>query len=141
MAEADIYLEKSDGFARLVFNRPDKRNAVTAAMWAAIPELLTEIEADSSIKVVIVTGTGGSFAAGADIAEFETVYATPDSAERYSKSINKALDGLAKFPKPTIARIEGACVGGGCGIALACDLRIGLKGSKYGVTPAKLGLV
>ena len=110
MAEADIFLERSDGFARLVFNRPDKRNAVTAAMWAAIPELLAQAEADPSINVLIVTGRGGSFAAGADIAEFETVYATPESAEQYSKSINKALDGLADFPKPTIARIEGACV-------------------------------
>lgn len=141
MSDQQIYLEKSHGRAQLVLNQPSKRNAVSAAMWRAIPELLDQAERDPDIKVLIVTGKNGAFAAGADISEFEDVYATRQSAEQYSRAIARALDGLAGFSKPTLARIEGACVGGGCGIALACDLRFAVKSSRYAITPAKLGLI
>ena len=137
----DIQLERHGATAHLVLNRPEKRNAVTEAMWAAIPGLLAEAEADPGVRLLVVRGEGGAFAAGADISEFETVYATPERAAAYSRAIAAALDGLAGFPKPTLAAIEGACVGGGCGIALACDLRFAAGGSKFGITPGKLGLV
>lgn len=140
MTDAPIYLTVQDGRAELVLNRPDKRNALSAAMWRAIPELLDKAALDDQVKLVVVRGAGGAFAAGADISEFEAVYATRDSAAAYTASIARALDTLAQFPKPTLARIEGACVGGGCGIALACDLRFAATGSRFGITPAKLGL-
>ena len=136
----DIYVEHRNGIAELVLNRPSKRNAITSAMWKAIPSLLQPLADDRSVKLVIVRGSGGSFAAGADIAEFEDVYATRERAEAYSRSIGSALDALAHFPKPTLARIEGACVGGGCGVALSCDLRFAAEGSKFAITPSKLGL-
>lgn len=136
-----VYLSRHDASAHLVLNRPDKRNALNEAMWRTIPELLAEAEADPAIKVLVVHGKGGAFAAGADISEFEEVYATPERAEAYSKAISLALDTLAAFPKPTLASIEGACVGGGCAIALACDIRFAAQGAKFGITPAKLGLV
>ncbi len=137
----DLYLERNGAAAHLVLNRPAKRNAVTEAMWAAIPGLLAEAEADAKVRLLVVRGEGGAFAAGADISEFETVYATPERAAAYSRAIAAALDGLATFPKPTLAAIRGACVGGGCGIALACDLRFAAEGSRFGITPGKLGLV
>ncbi len=140
MNDADIYLDRHDRRADLVLNRPDKRNAVTARMWSAIPDLLGEAARDPRIRLLVVRGTGGAFAAGADISEFEAVYSTRESAAAYTASIATALDRLAQFPKPTLARIEGACVGGGCGIALACDLRFAARGSRFGITPAKLGL-
>lgn len=136
-----VFLSIDGPVARLVLNRPEKRNALNEAMWTAIPGLLDEAAADESVRVLVVTGAGGSFAAGADISEFEEVYATPERAEAYSRSIARALDGLAAFPKPVIARIEGACVGGGYALALACDLRFAATGSRFAITPGKLGLL
>ena len=136
----EIFVNRSGVMAELVLNRPAKRNAITSAMWMAIPELLTPLADDPAVKLLVVRGAGGSFAAGADIGEFEKVYATREGAGRYSRSIGFALDALAAFPKPTIARIEGACVGGGCGVALSCDLRFAAEGSRFAITPAKLGL-
>lgn len=136
----EIYVNRSGVMAELVLNRPAKRNAITSAMWIAIPELLAPLADDVGVKLLVVRGEGGSFAAGADIGEFEEVYSTRERAEHYSRSIGRALDTLAAFPKPTIARIDGACVGGGCGVALSCDLRFAAEGSRFAITPAKLGL-
>ena len=135
-----IYLSRHGESASLVLNRPAKHNALTEAMWREIPDLLAEAEADRDIRVLVVRGKGGAFAAGADISEFEDVYATTERATAYSRAIAEALDGLTRFSKPTIAAIEGACVGGGCALALACDLRFAAQGARFGVTPAKLGL-
>lgn len=93
------------------------------------------------MKVLVVTGAGDHFAAGADITEFRTLYASPESSAGNSKGISGAMEALASFPKPTIAKIRGACVGGGCGIALACDIRFADGTSKFAITPSKLGLV
>ena len=141
MHAEQIYLSRHGEIASLVLNRPSKHNALTEAMWREIPDLLAEAEADRDIQVLVVRGKGGAFAAGADISEFEAVYATAERAEAYSRAIGEALDGLARFPKPTLAAIEGACVGGGCALALACDLRFAAQGARFGVTPARLGLV
>ncbi|MFN5554405.1 MAG: enoyl-CoA hydratase/isomerase family protein, partial [Hyphomonadaceae bacterium] len=127
--------------ATLWINRPDKRNALSVAMWAAIPARVAEAIADPDIKLLFVRGAGGVFAAGADISEMPEVYATAEAALLNDEKIQGAMKALEECPKPVIALIEGPCVGGGCGIALACDLRIGVEGSRYGVTPAKLGLV
>ena len=136
-----VELLREGAVATLRLNRPDKKNALSEAMWRALPERLAEAESDPAIRVLIVTGAGGDFAAGADISEFETVYATPERAAAYSDAVNAALDGLAAFPKPSLARIEGACIGGGCGVALACDMRFAAETARFGVTPARLGLV
>lgn len=141
MSEPHLYLERHTHHAELVLNRPQRRNALTEAMWAALPALLAEAEAARDVRLLVVRGLGGSFASGADISEFETVYSDAARAERYNDSIARALDSLAAFPKPTLARIEGACVGGGCGIALACDVRFACENSRFAITPAKLGLV
>jgi enoyl-CoA hydratase/carnithine racemase len=138
----DIYLEATYGHAAtLVINRPAKRNAITVSMWAAIPDLMAQAAANPDVKLVFVRGAGGVFAAGADIAEMPLVYATAEAALANDEKIQGAMQAIENCPKPVIALIEGPCVGGGCGIALACDMRIGMVGSRYGVTPAKLGLV
>ena len=127
--------------ATLWINRPDKRNALTVAMWATLPARVAEAVADPDIKLLFLRGAGGVFAAGADIAEMPQVYATTEAALENDEKIQGSMKALEDCPKPVIALIEGPCVGGGCGLALACDMRIGVVGSRYGVTPAKLGLV
>jgi len=141
MTDQPLFLRQNGKIAELVLNRPDKRNALTRAMWQALPVLLKEAESDTDLRVLIVRGEGGAFAAGADIGEFEDVYATPESADAFSGEVADALNALAKFPLPTIALIDGACIGAGCGIALSCDLRYASQNAKFGITPAKLGLL
>jgi enoyl-CoA hydratase/carnithine racemase len=130
-----------EGSATLTIDRPDKRNALSVAMWAAIPALVAQAVADVDVKLLFVRGVAGVFASGADISEMPSVYATSKAALENDAIIQRAMSVLENCPKPVIALIEGPCVGGGCGIALACDMRIGAVGSRYGVTPAKLGLV
>lgn len=136
-----LFFRQTGQIGELVLNRPAKRNALTRAMWQTLPGLLDEALANADLRVLIVRGEGGAFASGADITEFADVYATPESADAFSREVASALDKLAAFPLPTIARIEGACIGAGCGLALACDLRYAAEGAKFGITPAKLGLL
>ena len=137
----EVYLERIGARAELVLNRPGKRNALNLAMWAAIPGLLSEIEHDASARLLVVRGAGDTFAAGADIAEFETAYASPEAALDNQATMAAAMTALEDFPKPTIALIRGACVGGACGVALCCDLRLAADDARLGITPARLGLV
>ena len=136
--DAPLYLDRHTHHAELVLNRPERRNALNAAMWQSLPDLLHEAAADESIRLLVVRGAGGAFTAGADISEFATVYATADAAAAYTKAIAAGLDALAHFPKPTLAAIRGACIGGG--LALSCDLRFSASDGRFGITPAKLGL-
>ncbi len=127
--------------ARLTLNQPARRNALTAAMWAALPGVLVELAADPALRVLVVTGAGEHFAAGADISEFETLYSTAEAAARISASIQAAFHALADFPLPSVAMIRGACIGGGAGLALCCDMRFADTTARFAITPAKLGLV
>ena len=125
----------------LVLSQPARRNALNAAMWAHLPVVLKKAAKTKGLRALIVRGDGEHFASGADISEFETLYATPASAKKISDDIAAGFEALAEFPMPTIAMIRGACVGGGCGLALCCDIRFADNTSKYAITPAKLGLV
>ena len=110
-------------------------------MWKALPGVLENAAKDESLRTLIVTGDGDHFAAGADISEFETLYGTAESAARISADIQRAFDALAAVPVPTIAMIRGACVGGGCGLSLCCDIRLADRTAKFKIAPATLGLV
>jgi enoyl-CoA hydratase/carnithine racemase len=139
--EKPVYLEKDGDLAWLVLNRPDKHNAMSQAMWEALPALAAEAEADPAVKVVVVRGsTARAFSAGADIAEFEALAA--DSARRDDNraAITNGLRALTRIAKPTIAMVRGICMGGGCAIALTCDIRFASPEAKLGIPPAKLGL-
>jgi enoyl-CoA hydratase/carnithine racemase len=139
---ASIRLDRAAPLAEIVLNKPEKRNALSVDMWAAIPDLVDEAVRDPETKVLLIHGgDAGAFAAGADISEFERTYATKDSAKAAGDTIAAALNAVEACPKPTLAAIEGACVGGGVSLAMACDLRVASARSKFGVTPGKLGLV
>ncbi len=139
--DAPIYVTPRGRAAVLVLNRPDKKNALNLAMWDAIPALLKRALDMEGVRALIVAGAGRAFSAGADIAEFETTYATPEAAMANQTRMQAAMSALEDFPLPTIAMIDGVCIGGGCGLALCCDLRFAASHARFGITPAKLGLV
>jgi enoyl-CoA hydratase/carnithine racemase len=129
--------------ATLLIDRADKRNAFNMAMWQAAPGLLAEAVADPAVRLLVVRSAqaGGAFCAGADIREL--LANKDDAAWRAANqaAINRVQYELARLPLPTLAFIEGDCIGGGCGLALACDLRVATGAARFGITPAKLGLV
>lgn len=131
-----------DGHAAvLTIDRPEKRNAMTAGMWAALPEVLAGPAADPAVRVLVVTGAGPSFCAGADIAGLLGGADPVDPMADLRAHNLAAQAALRDFPKPTIAMIRGHCIGGGVEIAAACDLRFADPTSVFGVTPAKVGIV
>lgn len=126
--------------AILTINRPERRNALTRAMWDELPAIAAQLEADASVRAVILRGAGGrAFSAGADLAELETAYASPAAAAAYNDATRRALDALERLDRPTLAVIEGVCVGGGCALALACDLRVASADSRFAIPAARLG--
>jgi enoyl-CoA hydratase/carnithine racemase len=127
--------------ARLTFARPEKKNAISHAMWSAIPGIVTEVENDPSLKVMVLTGSGEDFSSGADISEFGSVRSSAEGAAIYDKAVEGAVLSLTGMHKPTVAMIRGNCIGGGCQIAVACDFRFASDRSRFGITPAKLGIV
>ncbi|MGA5701001.1 enoyl-CoA hydratase/isomerase family protein [Peterkaempfera bronchialis] len=130
-----------DGVAVLLIDRPAKRNALTLAMWRGLPGVLERLAADPGVRVLLLSGAGSTFSAGADIAELLEVYADPAHADAYHRDNAAAEEALAAFPHPTVAVIRGAGVGGGCQLAVACDLRFAAEDARLGITPAKLGVV
>ncbi|MFC9279718.1 enoyl-CoA hydratase/isomerase family protein [Streptomyces collinus] len=121
--------------ATVVIRNPAKRNAMTAAMWRSLPPLLAELAADPRVRALVLTGEGGTFCAGADISSLRG-----SAAEAQSLAV-AAEEALAAFPKPTLAAVRGHCVGGGAQLAAACDLRLAREDARFGVTPARLGIV
>ncbi len=136
-----MQLVKDGPIAWIIFNHPMRRNAMSIDMWQALPRMLDEIEADSTIRAIVLKGAGNeAFVAGADISEFETHRATPEAVLAYEEFVDGANGRLACSPIPTIAMIRGFCIGGGMAIALSCDLRIATKQSAFAIPAAKLGL-
>ena len=137
----DISLQFEPPFARVVLNRPGRRNAISRAMWRALPAIRAAIEARPDVLVTLVEGAGGHFSAGADIAEFDEVYRDATAARDYTDAVQDGLKALMDLDRPTIAVIQGNAVGGGLGLAMACDLRFCHVDAYLAATPAKLGLV
>ncbi|QCB39907.1 enoyl-CoA hydratase/isomerase family protein [Sphingobium sp. PAMC28499] len=137
-----LRLERDGAIARLLIDRADRRNAMTQAMWEAMPHLVADAMADADIRVLILaSATPGLFCAGADINEFAACSGDADWRAANQAAIRATQYALAHAEKPVIAAIDGDCVGGGCGLAIACDLRIGAPTARLGITPAKLGIV
>ncbi len=123
--------------ATLTFNRPEARNAMTWAMYDALVEACDRTDSDRTIGVLVVQGAGGrAFVAGTDIAQFRS-FRTADDGLAYEQRIDAVLDRLERVSKPTIAAIQGVAAGGGCAIALTCDLRIATPESTLGVPVAR----
>jgi enoyl-CoA hydratase/carnithine racemase len=136
-----VYLTIEGAIAHLVLNRPDKRNALDRATWAAIPDLVGAAERDPVVKVLIVRGaTPEAFSAGADIGEFKDVHASIETARAYHDVVHGAYHAIDSLAKPTIAVVRGVCFGGGCALALCCDLRYADETASFCIPPARLGL-
>lgn len=138
-AKGAITLTSGDGIASVTLNRPAVRNAMSQSMWRALPDIANRLQTDTSIRAVVLTGAGGHFCGGADIAEFESVFADATAARAYNDLVHRAQEAWTRLPRPTIAMIKGVAVGAGCGLAMACDLRFAAENAKLAMPPAKLG--
>ena len=136
-----LRLEFDGPVARLLIDRADRRNAMTTAMFAALPALIAEAVASPARVILLASATPGIFCAGADIGELSANANNVASRTANQSVINAAQADLTRAAKPVIAFIDGDCVGGGCGLALAADIRIATPRARFGITPAKLGLV
>jgi enoyl-CoA hydratase/carnithine racemase len=136
-----LALEIDGPAATIILNRPQARNALNVAMWRALPQLLSDLEPRREVRALVVRGAAGHFASGADISEFDEVFADHASALAYGRLLETATAALAAFNRPVVAVIEGFCIGAGLAIALACDLRIAAADARLGAPPAKLGLI
>ena len=125
----------------MIFNNPARHNAVSLEMWQAIPKILDDFEADDNVRIIVVAGEGGkSFVSGADISQFEKNRASEEDTKIYDRTTEDATNRLSECLKPTIAMIDGYCMGGGVSIAMSCDFRIASDKSRFGVPAAKLGV-
>jgi enoyl-CoA hydratase/carnithine racemase len=124
----------------ILLDRPEKRNAITQAMWTALPGAVAALAEDARVRLIVLRGAGGHFAAGADISEFETTWANRDSAAAYAALMAGAMDALLTCCKPVIAAIAGNCIGGGVALTLCCDVCFAEETANFAVTPAKLGI-
>jgi enoyl-CoA hydratase/carnithine racemase len=138
-SEEPVRVEHDGPVATIWLNRPGKRNAMTYSMWAMIEEVSRRLGSDPSVRVVVLRGSGPHFCAGADITELNV--SRGRSERSFSDVVVAAEAELARLPKPTVAFISGDCIGGGCSLAIDCDLRIATRDARFGITPAKLGIV
>jgi len=137
----EILLAQDSTVAVVTLNRPAKRNAVTLGMWRELGALFSRLGADGSVRAVVLAGSGGHFCAGADIAEFGEVRRGADDVAVYEEAVDGATRALLALPKPAIAAVTGYCVGGGAGLAMACDFRIATADARLGIPASRLGIV
>jgi len=129
------------GIGWMIFNQPEKHNAVSYEMWLAVPKIIAAFEADPAVRVIVLTGAGEkAFVSGADISEFEKKRGNAEAIKVYDEAGNAAHAALNAALKPTISMIRGICIGGGLAIALSTDLRICASDSVFAVPAARLGL-
>jgi enoyl-CoA hydratase/carnithine racemase len=137
----DIELAREGAVVTLTLNRPQRRNALTLAMWRELRRLAEGFAADEGVRALILAGAGEHFCAGADIGEFGSNRSDPAQTKAYDDAVDDACAALAEMPKPVIAAIRGFCLGGGTGVALACDFRIAAADARFGIPAARLGIV
>ena len=127
--------------ARVLIDNAGKRNAFDLAMWQALPGVMSALDADPGVRAIILSGAAGQpFCSGADISEFSNVRASAEGGRLYEAANAAAFDALARCAKPVIASLRGFCIGGGMGLAAACDLRVAAEGTIFGIPAARLGL-
>jgi len=141
LRNGDLLLERKGAVTTVTINRPNQRNAMSLAMWQAMTELFKQLGSDPHVRAIVLRGAGGNFSAGADIAEFDRVRATPSQVTDYEVAVDDCCDAIASAAKPTIAVIEGFCMGGACNLAMACDLRIAASQARFAIPAARLSIV
>lgn len=139
--EEEVVVCAERGIVTVTINRTAKRNAVSLAMWHRVAEVFTNIGRHTDARAVILTGAGGHFSAGADISEFSEVRADAAAGKAYEAVADSATRAVRDCPLPVIAAVSGYAMGGGCGLALACDFRAGDATTQMGIPAARLGIV
>lgn len=136
-----LVVEKKGPVGWIVFNQPQRRNAINDAMWRGIPPAMRQFEADGEVRCVAFRGAGSeAFSAGADISEFAQIRAQRESVSQYDGLLDEVLHSIQDSRKPSLAMIHGFCMGGGLEIALACDLRYCGEAAQFAIPAARLGL-
>ncbi|HSW04919.1 enoyl-CoA hydratase-related protein, partial [Aquabacterium sp.] len=138
----DKILSHRDGaVAHIVFNNPDKLNAISLEMWQGMGDAVLQFEADPEVRVIVLSGAGGkAFVAGADVSKYEEERMGEDSAEHYARTGERGLSALYNSQKATIAAIDGFCIGGGISVATCCDLRIATPKSTFAQPAMRYGI-
>src|SRR5262245_2211911 len=136
-----LLVDVDEGIARITFNNPEKLNALSMEMRAALPGVLAALNDDPDVRVLVLRGAGGrAFLSGADISEFGTYRTSPEARAAYDRASATTLKAWSDVRKPIIAMIQGYCIGGGLLTAMAADIRIAAEDSQFGVPAARLGL-
>ena len=140
MPDSILLLEKDAAIATITFNKPKALNALTLEMFTELERLFDELESDTEVRVIILTGAGDkAFVAGGDISHLASLDA--DGARQFALLAQRVIDRIETFPKPVIAAINGYCLGGGNELAMGCDLRIAADSAKFGQPEVKLGII
>ena len=141
MTTEKILSRVKDGVGYITFNNPEKHNAVSIEMWDALEQILDGFRSSKDIRVIVLNGAGGkAFVSGADISKFDKERSSKEAVLSYNKRTQKVYENLETFTKPTIAMIDGYCIGGGLNLAVCCDIRICSEKSKFAMPAAKLSL-
>ena len=142
ISPSEKMIARQDGaIGWIIFNQPERHNAVSLAMWEALEVIVDHYERDPAIRVVVVRGAGEkAFVSGADISEFETQRSGESATRHYNETSQRAMRRLRELRKPTLAMVQGYCIGGGVAVALSCDIRLVADNARFGVPAAKLGL-
>ena len=138
----DKIITKKDGaIGRIIFNNPDKLNAISLEMWEGMSTIMADFDSDPNIRVIVVSGAGGvSFIAGADVSKYEEERMGENAQEHYAQTGERSLKALYNSTKVTIAAIDGWCIGGGISLAVSCDLRYCSEKSKFGQPAMRYGI-
>ena len=136
-----ILIAREGPLAIVTMNRPEKRNALAMPHWQALGAAVGGFAGDEAVRAVILTGAAGHFCAGADIGEFDDVRQDAKAGDAYARAVASSAEAILALEKPVIAAIEGSCFGGGCGLAMDCDIRIAAKGARFAIPAAKLNIV
>ena len=140
-ATEKLLAHKDGAIGWITFNNPARHNAVSMSMWESIPPALDAFERDPDVRLVVLRGAGEkAFISGADISEFKEKRSSEEATQAYNAAGDAAHRALHEFPKPTIAMIRGFCIGGGCGVAICCDIRIAADDAVFSIPAGRLGL-
>ena len=138
---ADILVHRDGAVGTVVFSNVDKHNAMTGKMWEILPARIAELDADPDIRVIVLAGDGDqAFVSGADVSQFDAERTEPAAQQRYHAVVEAAYQAPARATKPVLAQIRGICMGGGLGLAAACDLRICADDARFRMPAGRLGL-